>query len=200
MWPSAPPDSGLRVGRAGGGDVFLRPFHPSDQPAMHAFLEALSPDSRHRRFFAPMPVVRPSAVRDLVDVDQARHLAWGAFLSDGRCVAEARAVVLRSDPTVAEIAFAVSEDQRRQGLAATLVEVLGLVSALRGVLEFEASVLSDNRASMLLLASFGMTFRFTGGVSVGRMPVATWSGSSEEARAIVALQCRAETAAIASVA
>jgi GNAT superfamily N-acetyltransferase len=200
VWRSPSPDTGLRVGLAGGGDVLLRPFHPGDQPAVHAFLEELSPDSRYRRFFAPMPIVRPHLAHDLVNVDQARHLAWGAFLPGGRCVAEARAVILTREPTAAEVAFAVAEDMRRQGLAARLVEVLGLVAAVRGVQEIEASVVSDNRASRLLLTTFGMRFRFEDGMSVGRAQVPTWAGSSADAHRILAAQCAAEAAALASVA
>jgi GNAT superfamily N-acetyltransferase len=202
MWQLASPDRlapGLRVGLAGGGDVLLRPFHPGDEPAVHEFLEALSPDSRRLRFFAPVPVVRAHLARDLVQVDQARHLAWGAFAGD-RCVAEARAVVLTREPTVAEVAFAVADDQRRRGLGWRMLELLGLVAAVRGVLEFEASVLPDNRPSRLLLSSSGMRFQFADGVSVGRMPVPSWSGSPADARRALALQCQAEAASLASVA
>src|SRR5690606_9914604 len=63
VWPCAP-DDGLRVGLAGGGAVLLRPFHPGDRPAVRAFLEGLSPESRRLRFFAPQPLVADRLVRD----------------------------------------------------------------------------------------------------------------------------------------
>jgi RimJ/RimL family protein N-acetyltransferase len=198
VWPCAP-DDGLRVGLAGGGAVLLRPFHPGDRPAVRAFLEGLSPESRRLRFFAPQPLVADRLVRDLVLVDQVGHVAWGAF-DGGRCVAEARVVRHRRDRSVVEVAFAVAEHHRRQGLAAALVEVLGLVAAMRGVLEIEASVMPENRASRRLLASFGMTFRFEDGVSVGRMPVPSWSRSSREAHQVIALQAAAEASVFSSVA
>jgi GNAT superfamily N-acetyltransferase len=198
VWRQASPE-GLRVGLAGGGDVLLRPFHPGDEPAVHGLLESMSPHSRHMRFFSPTPIVRPHLARDLVQVDQSRHLAWGAFVGD-RCVAEARAVVLTREPAVAEVAFAVADDHHRRGLAWRLLEVLGLVAAVRGVTELEASVLPDNRPSRLLLTSFGMRFRFEDGVSVGRVQVPTWSGAPEAAQRILALQCQAEATSLASVA
>lgn len=71
---------------------------------------------------------------------------------------------------------------------------------MRGVLEIEASVMPENRASRRLLASFGMTFRFEDGVSVGRMPVPSWSRSSREAHQVIALQAAAEASVFSSVA
>ena len=186
-------DLAVPVELAGGGEVHLRPFGPADEPAVHAFVEALSPRSRHLRFFSPIPVVRPHLVRGLVQVDQARHLAWGAFFGD-RCVAEARAVLLGDEASVAEIAFAVADDLHRRGLARRLIEVLGLVTAARGVTELEASVMAENRPSRKLLTGIGMRFRFADGASIGRGPVPPWTGSPDEAQRILALQCGAEAA------
>lgn len=192
-------EAAVPVALAGGGEVHLRPFGPGDQEAVRAFIEALSPRSRHLRFFVPTPVVRPHLVRRLVQVDQVRHLAWGAFAGN-RCVAEARAVVSGAEPSVAEIAFAVADEVRRQGLARRMIGVLGLAAGARGVTEFEASVMSENRASRLLLIGIGMRFRFEDGASVGRGPVPVWERSLSEAQHALALQCLAETASLGSAA
>ena len=49
--------------------VRLRLARPSDGERVRAFLEALSPETRHRRFFSPMPVVGERMVRHFTFFD-----------------------------------------------------------------------------------------------------------------------------------
>jgi RimJ/RimL family protein N-acetyltransferase len=179
--------------------VTLRPFDSGDSVAMVEFFAAMSPEGRRTRFFSPMPEVPPATIRQLVAVDQVNHLAWGAFVGD-RCVGEVRAVRLSDDPAVAEIAFAVADEVRRQGLGRLLVETIGVAARGTGIESFVASVLSDNPASARLLSDLGMRFQFRDGARQANGAVPTWTGAQQAADQIQALQRCAEVARLVPVA
>lgn len=167
-----------------GRSVGLRPIEPRDEHEVTRFLETLTAEGRMARFHQPVPVVKPWLVRPLVDVDQVRHVAWMATLDD-RCIGEARYVRLRSDPSTAEIAFAVADDVRRVGLGRLLVETIGVVARADGVGSFVSNVSHGNRGSAGLLTALGTRFTFGSDALQGRGPVPPWRGSSEMAHAIV---------------
>lgn len=168
----------LRLHALGAGDVAL----------MSAFVEALEPEDRRRRFFVPVPVVGPSLVRPLVEVDQCEHVAW-LGVAGATPVVEARFARRRDDPSTAELAFAVHPRWRRRGLADTAVRALGVVAGAMGVTTFAADALPDNRGSIALLRSLGMTTGFDSGWIVAHGPVPEWTGDPREAEALLALHC-----------
>jgi GNAT superfamily N-acetyltransferase len=164
--------------------VTLVPLGCDDHGDMGRFLEALAPSSRRLRFLQAMPTVSPRVIREMVEVDQRRHVAWAARMDD-RLVGEARYVRLRAEPSAAEVALAVAEDVRRIGLGRLLLEALGVIARAEGLDTLTSSVSDENRASTGLLRSLGSRFHFEGGVLEGRGPVPEWTGSPAAARHIV---------------
>jgi GNAT superfamily N-acetyltransferase len=95
----------------------------------------------------------------LAAVDQRRDLALGLFEEiHGR--QELRAIgryFLDEDGRRAEVAFVVHEATRHLGMAGFLLGELAAIAGRRGVVEFWASVLRDNRAMAGLFLAAGGT-------------------------------------------
>jgi acetate---CoA ligase (ADP-forming) len=105
-----------------------------------AFYDGLSPESRYLRFHGfgrTDAVARADAEASGVDrlVLIARH--------DGRVVAAAGYDGLR-EPGVAEVAFAVADDDQRRGIAMRMLEQLAAIAADRGIHRFDAEVMANN--------------------------------------------------------
>ncbi|MDY7106785.1 MAG: GNAT family N-acetyltransferase [Actinomycetota bacterium] len=140
------------------GPVWLRPTTPGDEDLVAGLVERLDPESRRRRFFSPLPVVRPSLVSQLCDVDQCRRVSWVAH-DGGRAVAEALGVRRADDPATADLAVMVADDRRRQGIGRAVIAAVVLVLDTLGVATLTCDILSDNRASVDLFESFGLRLR-----------------------------------------
>lgn len=191
-----PPARTAAVRSRDGTRLRLQLLGPDDAGAMHAFLESLTPEDRRLRFFVPVPVVAPSLVRPLVEVDPCEHVAWLGWAGTTPVV-EARFARRREDRSTAELAFAVHPRWRRRGLADTAVRALGVVAGAMGVTTFAADALPDNRGSISLLRSLGMTTGFDSGWIVAHGPVPEWTGDPADAEALIALH-RLEAAAHAA--
>jgi GNAT superfamily N-acetyltransferase len=133
--------------------VLIRPLRLQDAAALRAFIERLSPASRHARFQYVVKEVSPHLLRLLLAVDPRDHVALGAF--DGvRLVGEAR-YVRRDDPAEAEFAIAVDDAWRHSGLAQILLRDLMLDARRNGIARLEGEVLADNAAMLAFAASEG---------------------------------------------
>ena len=78
--------------------VWFGPARPPDADGLHALYERLSPESRRRRFFQPMPRVPRTIASHLCSVDPDRHLVWLARAGSP------------SGPVIGEVQLAVDPD------------------------------------------------------------------------------------------
>jgi acetyl coenzyme A synthetase (ADP forming)-like protein len=139
-----------------GSTVHVRPIGPDDEPAMRAFLAALSERSRQLRFFSGG-----------VDLDWAAHAAVGvrrpnsygivATRGDGRIVAHA--TYGRGGPESAEVAFAVADEMHGMGIATTLLAHLGEAAEEDRIHWFEAEVLAENHVMIEVFRESGFAVR-----------------------------------------
>jgi len=131
-----------------GSTARVRPVEPGDEPALREFLNGLSEDSRWLRFFSLG-----------VDLDRAaaRAAAPGGYalivLSDDRVVAHAVYEIER--PGRAEVAFAVADEMQGRGLATVLLAHLAQEASARGIREFVATVLPENRRMISVFRESG---------------------------------------------
>jgi GNAT superfamily N-acetyltransferase len=163
-WAVVDPAGRLRL--PDGTDVALRPFLPGDGSLLVASFARLSPQSRYRRFLAPMPDLTDSMLAFLTSVDGRNHRAWGALVdeSDGPVGAGVvRWVRTRADPVVADMAVTVIDDYQGRGLGGLLLDVAVLDAFAHGVERFEGLVLGENIASRRMLARGGAGLRPDGG-------------------------------------
>jgi GNAT superfamily N-acetyltransferase len=135
-----------------GSQIVIRPIRPDDKGAIQDGFERLSPESRYRRFFAPLEELSGRDLRYLTEVDHRDHEALIAFdRPTGTPVGVAR-YIRSDDPAEAEVAVTVVDDWQGRGAATALLE--GLVERARdeGVERFVALVLSENRDALELFA------------------------------------------------
>jgi GNAT superfamily N-acetyltransferase len=135
-----------------GSCVRIRQGHSSDKDLLRRGFERLSPESRYRRFLAPMPRLTDDVVRYLTEIDHHRHEAMIAVDEEtGEGVGVARYVRDPDDPEVAEVAVTVVDDWQGRGVGTLLLEVISARARDEGVTRFTALLLATNREMLDLL-------------------------------------------------
>jgi GNAT superfamily N-acetyltransferase len=135
-----------------GTKIGLRLLRPDDRELLARGFEELSPESRYRRFFSPMPRLPHKLLDKLLETDDWNHLAILAFtLEDRHGVATARFIRLPEEPAVAEAAVAVLDSMQGRGLGKLLLGLLVRAARERGVERFRAHVLVGNDPMVALL-------------------------------------------------
>ena len=141
---------------ADGSRLAIRPIEPGDRDLMRAGFERLSPESRYRRFFSPMPELTGRQLDYLTRVDHHDHEALVALDADsGEGIAVARFV--RVGEGVAEPAIAVIDDWQGRGVAAALLDRLVERAREEGIQRFAALVMADNERAIRALERLGET-------------------------------------------
>jgi acetyltransferase len=139
---------------ADGREVTVRPVLPQDAPLTQAFVRALSPASRYRRFHMGLGQLPEQVLRHFTELDYDRHLALIAeeFDEDGAetLVAEAR-FVRQDDAPLADFAVAVADDWQGRGLGRRLIAKLARSAQRRGIRRLQGEVLADNARMLALL-------------------------------------------------
>jgi len=145
------PIAGVRRLRDG-SRVLLRQGRPSDRELLLRGFERLSPESRYRRFLAPMPELSEEMVRYLTDVDHHDHEAVIALdVDSGEGVGVARYVRSAERDDVAEVAVTVVDEWQGRGVGTLLLDALSARARQEGIRSFTALMLSSNREMMDLL-------------------------------------------------
>jgi GNAT superfamily N-acetyltransferase len=154
--PGYPADLEKRWVLADGRHICIRPIRPDDVGDLRAAIAHADPGTLHARFLGSPPQDAASIHR-LVEVDYVNRLALVAFAPDGTGVGIARYEGL-ADSTSAEVAVAVDPAWRKVGLASRLLRELGLAALDRGITEFTAMLLAENRPIVGVLANSKLPF------------------------------------------
>jgi GNAT superfamily N-acetyltransferase len=134
----------------GGERILVRPVAPDDKPLLAAGFERLSPQTRYRRFFAPLQGLSPTDLRYLTEIDHRDHEALAAIdPATGTLVGVAR-YVRGVEPELAEVSVVVGDDWQRRGIATVLLERLAQRGRAEGLTHFVALVMSENREALEL--------------------------------------------------
>ena len=139
-----------------GTEVRLRLLHAADREKLVAGFRRLSPQSRYRRFFSPMPRLSDRVLRQLMQTDDWNHLAIiaeRAAEDADEALGVARYIRLQDAPETAEASVAVIDEMQRKGLGRLLLTTLVEAARERGIHKFRASLLAENEAGKLLLHS-----------------------------------------------
>lgn len=147
----------LHVRMDDGTPIVLRPLRPGDKPLLVKGLEELSPASRQSRFFSPFHHLSERQLDYLTNVDQRRHVAWGAILEDEQMagVGIGRFMRLEDEPETAEIAVTVLDRFQHQGVGKLLFALLYRMAGRMGIEKFRAYILLSNQSLVHNLKALG---------------------------------------------
>ncbi len=132
--------------------ALIRQFEATDLPGIHAMSDHLSAGSLYQRFFAGTPAIPHALLRQLARLDHDHRDAVVA-VADGRVVGLAQ--YARERPGQAELGVLVVDDWQHRGVGRALVTALAQRALSRGITEFTASVLPDNKSALRGLARLG---------------------------------------------
>jgi RimJ/RimL family protein N-acetyltransferase len=156
--PGYPSELEHRLLLCDGRAVAIRPLIPSDAPDLATAILTADPDTLRRRFLGAPPRVTPALLARLTTLDYIHRFALVAIDDrHGQGVGIARYEATGAGG--AEVAVVVDPAWRRVGLATALVELLAQAALDRGIHEFSASYMAENRPVAALLALTGDTGR-----------------------------------------
>ncbi|MDQ5895494.1 MAG: family N-acetyltransferase [Actinomycetota bacterium] len=145
-----------RVVLSPGVEVLIRPIRATDKHLLAEGFEALSPEARFQRFFAPVVRLNESDLAYLTEVDHHNHEALVAIDPElGDLVGVARYV--RTSPyrdKEAEVAIVIGDPWRGKGLGKALLSRLAIRAREEGVTHFLAVILADNANATDLFENF----------------------------------------------
>ena len=147
---------------ADGLSVLIRPIEPDDKRRVADAFERLSPETRYRRFFAPLERLTRQDLRYLTEVDHHDHEALVAVNPENGAIIAVARYVRSQDPTEAEVAVVVGDPWQGKGVGSALLERLVERARASGIDHFVALVLSENEDAIELfrhLAPGGSSLR-----------------------------------------
>jgi GNAT superfamily N-acetyltransferase len=129
-----------------GSQVVVRPLAQADREAERAFIEGLSPESRHFRFLCTIGHPTEALLDTLTHVDQLHKVAFAAVVPEGaheRIVGVSRYTTDR-DPRHAECAVTVADEWQDKGLGTALMRHLIEFAKAHGVVHMRSVDAADN--------------------------------------------------------
>jgi GNAT superfamily N-acetyltransferase len=143
---------GAPIALRDGAHIRIRQGHDTDRDLLLRGFERLSPESRRRRFLAPVAELSEATVRYLTEIDHHDHEAMIALDErTGEGIGVARYVRDPDHPDVAEVAVTVIDEWQRRGVGTLLLEVISARAREEGITRFTALMLATNREMMDLL-------------------------------------------------
>ncbi|MDP9408014.1 MAG: GNAT family N-acetyltransferase [Actinomycetota bacterium] len=148
-----------------GTPALVWPLLPEDREGLRVAYDALSPESKHRRFLSDVQTLSDGLLRLLVDaVDGVDHIALVlvAFPPDGpeQLVGVGRLIRHREQPDSADVAVTVLDAWQGRGVASVLLSEL-VRRRGAGVGRLATQVATGNPGSLAMLRRLG-DFRVTG--------------------------------------
>ena len=177
-----------------GRTAHLRPISPEDGPALIAFYEGVSEQSRYFRFFSAHPRLTQSDVERFTVVDYDDRVALVVTLGDAIIAVAGYDV---THPKQAEVAFLVQDRHQGRGIGQLLLEHLAQAAREHGVERFGAQVLADNARMLQVFREQG--YRVSGEFADGVVKLEFRIDPTDTAIGVmVAREHRAEAASISA--
>ena len=151
-----------------GGSIRVRAIRSDDRERLLRHFKELSEDSRYHRFFGVKRSLTEADLTRFTQLDFVNHVGLVATLwqaGEERFIGDAR-YVRGTDPTRAEVAFAVVDQHQGRGIATVLLEHLSRIARDAGINEFEADVLGDNNRMLEVFGKSGFRVKRASGAGV----------------------------------
>ena len=141
-----------------GSTVHLRPIRPDDGPGLNDLLARMSRESVYHRFFRVKKRLDPEELEYFTVLDYHDRMAFVVERED-LIVGVGRYDRQKAGSNVAEVAFAVSDDDQGRGIGTRLLDHLTAYARPRGITAFRAFVLADNHAMIRVFRGAGFRMR-----------------------------------------
>ncbi|TDC65999.1 GNAT family N-acetyltransferase [Actinomadura sp. GC306] len=128
-------------------DLRIRPYGITDHDRVHRMSERLSAASLYTRFFSGTPRLPDHYVGLLDGLDHWDRDALVALDGD-EIVGIAEYARDRKQPWRADVAVLIADPWQRRGLGSVLVTCLTELAGRRGITEFDADVILENRPAL----------------------------------------------------
>jgi GNAT superfamily N-acetyltransferase len=182
MRVEVPPDRPrVELPLSAGGTVVLLPLAPDDRPYLEEGLAELSLESRYARFGQGLAGLSEHEMAYLSNVDQRKHVAWGAVLGE-EGVGVGRYIVTADGS--ADVAITVLDQHQGWGIGTALFKALAAVAQADGVPHFQFYVSPDNSRVVEWLVTAGVDVTPAEGLVEGVVPLDSFE--IDEADRIVA--------------
>ena len=147
-----------------GVTVRIRAIRPADKAGIAQAFSMLEPESVYTRFFQLRQSLSNQELKAATEVDFENVVALVVTIESGgreTIIGGGRYVTIDPSSTQrsAEIAFMVEEDFHGQGIAGRLLKHLVHIAREKGVRQFEAEVLAQNKAMLAVFARSGLPMK-----------------------------------------
>jgi len=141
-----------------GTTVRIRPIKPDDADGLQHMLSRMSRQSVYQRFFQVKTHLEPEELEAFTQLDYCDRMAFVATRSD---VLIGVGRYWRDDENreIADVAFAVVDDEQGKGIGSRLVGYLTAYARNEGISAFRASVLADNHVMIRVFRNAGYPMR-----------------------------------------
>lgn len=144
--------------------VTIRAVRPADREALHAAFKGLDETTIQLRFFGPKRELSPQELTEATEVDFVRTVALVTCIREAageRIIGAGRYLAFGNadPPDRAEVAFTVEEDFHGLGIASLILRHLTAIAREKGIAEFHAEVLPENRGMLKVFARSGFPLR-----------------------------------------
>ena len=144
-----------------GQKVRIRAIRPADKDLVLEMFRNLEPESIYTRFFHAKKLLTESDLKMITEVDFEKAVAFVVIVGpedNETMIAGGRYSCIETEGACqnAELAFIVEEDYHGQGIASMLLRRLAEIARTRGVVQFEAEVLAQNRAMLNVFRRSGL--------------------------------------------
>jgi RimJ/RimL family protein N-acetyltransferase len=145
-----------------GSELLFRPVKPTDEGTLSEMLYSLSADSVRSRFFTHTKTFPHKDVQHLTNIDYEQNLALVAVVPGSG--GEEQIVAIGQyflDPKThsAEVAFIVQDEWQLKGMGTILLHYLADIAMKRGVKQFSAKVLPQNKPMLAVFQNSGFPVR-----------------------------------------
>jgi GNAT superfamily N-acetyltransferase len=145
-----------------GRPIHIRAIRPDDKQRLREHYDGLSEEARYYRFFGLKRGLSDADLARLTELDFTRDVGLAATMNEAgreKFIGVGRYVCVRARPALAEVAFAVLDRFQGLGIATLLLEHLSRIAIGRGVTEFEADVMAENKKMLDVFEQSGFEVR-----------------------------------------
>jgi RimJ/RimL family protein N-acetyltransferase len=146
-----------------GLQVSIRAIRPDDRERLLAAFKELDERTLYLRFFGPRRVSQRD-LTEAADVDFDRTVALVVCIQDvegERIIGGGRYIAFGDvrPPDMAEVAFVVEEDYHGRGIAGMVLRHLAALAKEKGIVEFHAEVLPENKGMLAVFSRSGFPMK-----------------------------------------